>query len=50
MSYLLLTITVFLLSLSNLWLWVKVTDLENTVHTITETLLDTFKKAREYHD
>lgn len=49
MTNILLTLTVFLLSLSNLWLWMKVTDLERTVHTITETLLDAFKKARECH-
>ena len=50
MTNILLTLTVFLLSLSNLWLWMKVTDLESTVHTITEFLLDTYKKDREYHD
>lgn len=50
MTNILLTLTVFLLSLSNLWLWLKVTDLESTVHIITEILLDTYKKAREYHD
>lgn len=50
MTNILLTLTVFLLSLSNLWLWMKVTDLESTVHTITDILVDAYKKAREYHD
>jgi hypothetical protein len=40
MSYILLTITVFLLSLSNLWLWLRVTKLEDNVHLITKRLTE----------
>jgi hypothetical protein len=43
MSYLLLTITVFLLSLSNLWLWIKVTKLEDK----WQLMLKAFKTLAE---
>lgn len=38
MSYILLTITVFLLSLSNLWLWLKVTKLEDKYCTMLKAI------------
>lgn len=40
----LLTICVFLLSLLNLWLWSRVTDLENVVHLIAEIMINEHKK------
>jgi hypothetical protein len=43
MSYILLTITVFLLSLSNLWLWIRLTKLTERFYEFSKETAETFK-------
>ena len=46
MSYILLTITVFLLSLSNLWLWIRLTKLTERFYEFSKKTVETFKAVR----